>query len=248
MQTISKNQQKLINSLKYKKYRHKNGLFVVEGIKVIKEFLKSSYPLHSLYSVADIFSLKDKSVNIITPKELKSISSLSTPQVALAVFEFNTLKKLKIKSLSLALDGVGDPGNLGTIIRMCDWFGIKKLICSQDTVDCYNPKTVQASMGSLSRVEVYYLDLKKELEHTQLPIYGADMHGESIYKANVEQDSIIVLGSESHGISNDILPLLTKKISIPQFGKKHQTESLNVAMAGSIILSEFKRRTIEMKN
>ncbi len=246
MQSISKNQQKLINSLKYKKYRHKNGLFVVEGIKVIKEFLKSSYTLHSLYSIADIFSLKHKTIQIISPEDLKSISFLSTPQVALAVFEIKPQKSFNPKSLSLALDGVRDPGNLGTIIRMCDWFGIKKLICSLDTVDCYNPKTVQASMGSLSRVKVYYVDLHEQLKQTQLPIYGADTHGESIYSTKIEQNSILVLGSESHGISDDVATLITQSISIPQFGKSQQTESLNVAMAGSIILSEFKRRTIEM--
>lgn len=245
MHTISKNQQKLINSLKYKKYRQKNGLFVVEGIKVIKEFLNSSYELHSLYSVADIFTLKHKSINIVSPEDLKSISFLTTPQVALAVFEIKPQKRLKIKSLSLALDGVRDPGNLGTIIRMCDWFGIKKLICSQDTVDCYNPKTVQASMGSLSRVKVYYVDLYQELKETTLPKYGADMNGKSIYEADITQDSVLVLGSESHGISENINALITKHISIPQFGSNQQTESLNVAMAGSIILSEFKRRTIE---
>jgi len=246
MQSISKNQQKLINSLKYKKYRHKNGLFVVEGIKVIKEFLNSSYTLHSLYSAADIFSLKHNAVQIITPHDLKAISFLTTPQVALGVFEIKPQKPLKLKSLSIALDGVRDPGNLGTIIRMCDWFGIKKLVCSRDTVDCYNPKTVQASMGSLSRVKVYYVDLAEELKQANLSVYGADMHGESIYTADVSQNAVLILGSESHGISKEVEPLVTQKIGIPQFGKSRQTESLNVAMAGSIILSEFKRRTIEM--
>lgn len=129
---------------------------------------------------------------------------------------------------------------------MCDWFGIKKLICSQDTVDCYNPKTVQASMGSLSRVKVYYVDLYEKLKQTHLSVYGADMHGKSLYEADISQNSILLLGSESHGISEDMSHLITQSISIPQFGKNQQTESLNVAMAGSIILSEFKRRTIEM--
>jgi len=245
MHSISKNQQKLINSLKYKKYRHKNGLFVVEGIKVIKEFLKSSYTLRNLYSVADIFSLKDDSVSIISPDDLKSISFLTTPQVALALFEVKEQNTINVKSLSLALDGVRDPGNLGTIIRMCDWFGIKNIICSKDTVDCYNPKTVQASMGSLSRVKLYYVDLYKELKQTELPIYGTDMHGQSIYETDLSQNSILVLGNESHGISDEKSSLITQNISIPQFGKRKQTESLNVAMAGSIIISEFKRRTIE---
>lgn len=244
MHSISKNQQKLINSLKYKKYRHKNGLFVAEGIKVIKEFLNSSYTLHLLFSIADVFSIKENNFNIISPKDLKTISFLSTPQVALALFEIKKQEPIKLNHLVVALDGIRDPGNLGTIIRLCDWFGIKKLMCSLDTVDCYNPKTVQASMGSLSRVKVYYEDLSKQLIGSDLPIFGADMHGESVYGATLPENGIILLGSESHGISDHIKPLLTKTLSIPQFGKSHQTESLNVAMAGSILLSEFKRRTI----
>jgi TrmH family RNA methyltransferase len=245
MQSISKNQKKLINSLKYKKYRHKNGLFVVEGIKVIKEFLKSSYKLHSLYSVADIFSLKENPVHIISPEDLKSISFLTTPQVALALFKIKEKNNIQLKSFTLALDGVRDPGNLGTIIRMCDWFGIKKIICSMDSVDCYNPKSVQASMGSLSRVKIYYVDLHKALKQTILPVYGADMHGHSIYDINVPQNSILVLGNESHGISDEVSSVISQNLSIPQFGKSKQTESLNVAMAGSIIISEIKRKSIE---
>jgi TrmH family RNA methyltransferase len=244
MQSISKNQQKLINSLKYKKYRHKHGLFVVEGIKVIKEFLKSSYTLHSLFSIADIFSIKHDNLQIISPRDLKSISFLSTPQAALAVFEIKHNKALKLKNFSLALDGVRDPGNMGTIIRLCDWFGIRKLVCSSDSVDCYNPKCVQASMGSLTRVKVYYEDLPEVLQKTNLQVYGADMHGESIYTSNLPEDTVLVLGSESHGISDEVNQLMDKTISVSQFGKSKQTESLNVAMAGAILLSEFKRRTI----
>jgi len=246
MQSISKNQQKLINSLKYKKYRYKNGLFVVEGIKVIKEFLNSSYRLHSLYCIADIFSVKNKTVSLISPEDLKSISFLTTPQVAVAIFEIKTRGNLKVNSLTLALDGVRDPGNLGTIIRLCDWFGIKKIICSKDTVDCYNPKVVQASMGSLTRVKVYYENLIDVLSNTTLPVYTADMHGESIYASTINQKSILVMGSESQGISAEVQELVNHSLSIPQFGKNKQTESLNVAMATSVMLSEFKRRTIEM--
>jgi len=246
MHSISKNQQKLVNSLKNKKYRYKNGLFVVEGIKVIKEFLNSSYRLHSLFSIADIFTLKNKQINIITPEELKSISFLSTPQVAVAVFYIKKNKPLKIKSLSIALDGVRDPGNLGTIIRICDWFGIKKIICSTDTVDCYNPKVVQASMGSLSRVKLYYEDLNNVIKNSKLSVYAADMNGESVYTSKLNQKSILLMGSESHGISDDLQAHVDQKLSVPQFGKNKNTESLNVAMATSIVLSEFKRRTIEM--
>jgi TrmH family RNA methyltransferase len=245
MHSVSKNQQKLVNSLKNKKYRYKNGLFVVEGIKVIKEFLNSSYRLHSLFSIADIFTLENKTVNIISPEELKSISFLTTPQVAVGVFHIKKNKPLKVKSLTLALDGVRDPGNLGTIIRMCDWFGIKKIICSLDTVDCYNPKVVQASMGSLSRVKIYYDDLLEVIKKTNLPVYAADIDATSIYNSEINQKSILVMGSESHGISDKLRSCVDQTISIPQFGKNKQTESLNVAMATSIILSEFKRRTIE---
>jgi len=244
MQSVSKNQQKLINSLKYKKYRQKNGLFVVEGVKVIKEFLKSSYTLHSLYTIGDIFTVQHKNVNIISPKELKSISFLTTPQVALGVFEIKPYKPLKLKGLTLCLDGVRDPGNLGTIIRLCDWYGITKLVCSEDCVDCYNPKCVQATMGSLTRVKIYYEDLKNVLKNADMPIYAADMNAESVYEAEIKNQSIIILGSESHGISDSLNPFITKTLSIPQFGKTKNTESLNVAMAGSILLSEFRRRTI----
>ncbi|NBC58273.1 RNA methyltransferase [Mesohalobacter halotolerans] len=245
MHSISKSQQKLINSLKYKKYRHKNGLFVVEGIKVIKEFLNSNYSLKSLYSIADVFSVKNQTVNIISPKDLKKISFLNSPQVAVGVFKIKTPKPLKIKDLTLALDGVKDPGNLGTIIRLCDWFGIKKIVCSEETVDCYNPKVVQASMGSLTRVKLYYQDLKAVLSQTSLPIYAADMNGQSIYKTELDKKAILLMGSESHGISYPLQALVENTLSIPQFGKHKETDSLNVAMATSIMLSEFKRRTIE---
>lgn len=245
MQSISKNQQKLINSLKYKKYRHKHGLFVVEGIKVIKEFLKSSYTLHSLFSIADIFTIKHSNLQIISPKDLKSITYQTSPEAALAIFKIQENKPLKLKNLTLVLDGVRDPGNLGTIIRMCDWFGINKLVCSKDCVDCYNPKSVQASMGSLTRVKVYYEELPEILQKSHLPIYGADMGGESVYTSVLPKEAILVLGSESHGISEEVKKHIQKTISVSQFGKSRQTESLNVAMAGSILLSEFKRRTIE---
>lgn len=245
MHSISKSQQKLINSLKYKKYRYKNGLFVVEGIKVIKEFLDSAYQLESLYSIADMFTIENHSVKIINSDDLKKISFLTTPQVALGVFKIKIYKPLKLKAMTLALDGVRDPGNLGTIIRMCDWFGIKKIVCSEDTVDCYNPKVIQATMGSLTRVKVYYEDLKAVLAQTSLPIYAADMNGRPIYASNIEQKAILLMGSESHGISNEIQTLVDNTLSIPQFGKHQDTESLNVAMATSIMLSEIKRRTIE---
>lgn len=144
-------------------------------------------------------------------------------------------------SLKVALDAIRDPGNLGTIIRLCDWFGITQLICSTDTVDCYNPKVVQASMGSLARVEVEYVDLKDYLSNTKLPVYGAFMDGESIYKESLPQEGILVMGNEANGVHPEIEALVNKRISIPRFGELQETESLNVATATAIILSEFKR-------
>jgi len=245
MQKVSKTDQKLIKSLKYKKYRYKYRLFVVEGIKVIKEFLNSNYELEKLYSVADLFHLENAKLNIVTPAALKSISYLTTPQTAVAVFRMKDISALHLEQFSLALDGVSDPGNLGTIIRLCDWFDVKDILCSETTVDCYNPKVVQASMGSLSRVNVHYLDLKTTLSESKLLKYSSTMDGESVYQAGLSQRSILVMGNESHGVSEDIATIASQKLSIPQFGTSKDTESLNVAMATSIFLSEFKRRTIE---
>ncbi|SDG57912.1 TrmH family RNA methyltransferase [Psychroflexus sediminis] len=241
---LSKNQIKLINSLNKKKHRLEHGLFVTEGVKVIKEFLKSSFTLRALYSVADIFHIEEGESHIVSEKELGKISNLKTPQTALAVFEIPKPLSLHANSpLSLALDGIRDPGNLGTIIRMCDWFGIEQLICSQDTVDCFNPKVVQATMGSLTRVKFTYTDLDSFLSESAAYTYGAYMTGTNVYTAALEtKNAIIVLGNEANGISTAIQPHIDERISIPSYGKSQGAESLNVAMAGAILLSEFKRR------
>ncbi|NEV93399.1 RNA methyltransferase [Psychroflexus sp. YR1-1] len=241
---LSKNQIKLINSLNKKKHRLEHGLFVTEGVKVIKEFLKSSFTLRALYSVADIFHIEEGESHIVSEKELGKISNLKTPQTALAVFEIPKSLPLQATSpLSLALDGIRDPGNLGTIIRMCDWFGIEQLICSQDTVDCYNPKVVQATMGSLVRVKITYTDLNSFLSTSSAYTYGAYMTGTNVYTTDLEtENAIIVLGNEANGISTAVQPHIDERISIPSYGKSQGAESLNVAMAGAILLSEFKRR------
>jgi TrmH family RNA methyltransferase len=241
---LSKNQIKLIKSLNKKKHRLEHGLFVTEGVKVIKEFLKSSFQLRALYSVADIFHVEQGESYIISKKELDKITNLKTSQTALAIFEIpKPIQPLEDVKLSLALDGIRDPGNLGTIIRMCDWFGIEQLICSQDTVDCFNPKVVQATMGSLTRVDIIYTNLESYLSNSSAYTYGAYMEGNNVYKSSINTgNSIIVLGNEANGITANIQSHIDEKISIPNYGSAKGAESLNVAMAGAILLSEFKRR------
>ena len=241
---LSKNQIKLIKSLTKKKHRVENGLFVAEGVKVIKEFLKSPFRLNALYSIADIFHSEEGESYIISEKDLQRISNLKTAQTALAVFEIpkSTVPDDKAE-LTLALDSIRDPGDLGTIIRMCDWFGIKQIICSLDTVDCFNPKVVQATMGSLTRVNIIFTDLESYLLNTPNFKYGAVMEGENIYETPLKtKNAIIILGNEANGISSEIYSQLDAKISIPRHGVVKNAESLNVAMAGAILLSEFKRR------
>lgn len=198
--------------------------------------------MQTLFVTNNDFSLIDKSKTCtINEVELKKISALTTPNSCLAVFEIPAEKELELKGVVLALDDVRDPGNLGTIIRLCDWFGIETLLCSEETVDVYNPKVIQATMGSISRVTIKYVNLEITLKNSSLPIIGAFMDGESIYEQKLPQEGIIIMGNEANGISKSIEALVTKRIAIPRFGKLQQTESLNVATATAIILSECKR-------
>lgn len=242
---VSKNQIKLITSLLQKKYRQKNQLFFAEGTKVISEFYKSGWKLYTLFSTENLPFISATKTTQISELELKKISALKTPQTALAVYYLPKQNEILETSFSVVLDGIQDPGNLGAIIRLCDWFGVKQLVCSIDTVDCFNPKVVQASMGSLARVNVVYVDLKNFLsEKNKLPVYGAFMNGKDIYKQKLPENAVLVLGNEGNGITPKIEQLITSKIAIPQSGPGQLTESLNVATAAAIILSEF-HRTIE---
>lgn len=240
---LSKNQIKLITSLKQKKYRKQHQLFIAEGKKVIDELLQSNFELDSLFVTNEnLFTSVSKSkINAVTDVELKKISVLTTANDCLALFKIPNIEENELKGLVLALDDVRDPGNLGTIIRLCDWFGIETLLCSEATVDVYNPKVVQATMGSISRVNIIYTNLEKALQETSLPVFGTFMDGENIYQKALAKEGIIVMGNEANGISTEIEALVTQKIAIPRFGKLQQTESLNVATATAIILSEFKR-------
>lgn len=235
---LSKNQIKTITRLKQKKFRQQEQLFVAEGVKVIQEFLNSSLKLVDLFTTQ---TFNVESETLISETDLKKISFLTTPNTALAVFEIPQHKTLNDKGLILALDAIRDPGNLGTIIRLCDWFGVKQLVCSNETVDCYNPKVVQATMGSLTRVTIQYTGLEDYLKQTKRPVFGAFMEGENVYQASLPKEGVLILGNEANGISKTIEACVTDKISIPRFGSLKETESLNVATAGAILLSEFRR-------
>lgn len=239
--SLSKNQLKLITSLRKKKYRVATNLFIAEGTKVVQEFLHSNFELEQLFCVDATDFKNQDNVTLISEVDLKKISNLSTPNNVVAIFKMPATNFIEKKGLVLALDEINDPGNLGTIIRLCDWFGIDQLICSKDTVDCYNAKVVQASMGSLTRVGVFYIDLETYLKGTKKPKYATLMNGENVYKVKLPKDAILVMGNEANGISKPVLELLDIAISIPRFGDLQQTESLNVATATAILLSEFKR-------
>jgi TrmH family RNA methyltransferase len=239
---VSKNQIKLITSLVQKKFRKEHQLFIAEGEKVIHELLQSDFELKNLYCTKPMFSrILEPIKTIVSDADLKKISALITANDCLGVFRIPNQKEIANSGLILVLDDIRDPGNLGTIIRLCDWFGINQIICSDQTVDIYNPKVIQATMGSISRVNVNYVNLEDYLSETKLTIFGTFMDGENIYQKQLPQNGIIVLGNEANGISETIKKLVTQKIAIPRFGNMQLTESLNVATAAAIILSEFRR-------
>ena len=240
---VSKNQIKLITSLQQKKYRKQEQLFFAEGVKVVQELLHSNFELQDLFTTKqDFLTVPKNKVHAISEVELKKISALTTPNTCLAVFKIPKAKQMVEKGLLVALDDVRDPGNLGTIIRLCDWFGIETLFCSEESVDIYNPKVVQATMGSISRVNVVYGNLETFLSQTKLPIFGTFMDGKNIYQEELPKEGIIIMGNEANGISTSVEKLVSERIAIPRFGNLQVTESLNVATATAIILSEFKRK------
>lgn len=242
---LSKSQISLIKSLQLKKYRKIHKLFIVEGIKSITEFVNEDYTLHSLYYISELSSkvLNFPDKTEVSSRDLRKISTLANPQGSLALFQIPDQKletPLLDNRFHIALDFIQDPGNLGTIIRTADWFGMNTLICSEDTVDAYSPKVVQASMGSLARVMPIYCDLEKLLTETKHKVYAAMLDGTSIYDAEFSGNGLIVLGNEGNGISSNIEPYIQEKITIPRIGK---AESLNVAISSAIICSEISRKT-----
>ncbi|MBN2664241.1 MAG: RNA methyltransferase [Bacteroidales bacterium] len=247
---MTKNQQKLINSLKLKKYRNKENLFICEGVKIFETLVKSDFIIKEIFAVSDFidqnFHVKKYNYTEVLETELKKISELTTPQKVLTLVEIpkknieNTYFKDK---LTLVLDNIQDPGNLGTIVRIADWFGIKNIVCSLNTVDLYSPKVVQATMGSIFSVNIFYTDLIELLKkHSESDIYGTFMNGHNIYKQNLSSTGFIVMGNEANGISSELEQFITTKLSIPTFNQTKTAESLNVAVATAIICSEFIRR------
>ncbi len=249
---LSKSQIKRITSLNQKKYRLREGVFVAEGIKVIQELLASSLVCEGLWVVSpEIDLLREGFVKAaqnpnllladVPAAILKKVSFLKTPQKAIALFQIPEPVAPSRQGLSLVLDDIRDPGNLGTIIRLCDWFGVKELICSKETVDCYNPKVVQATMGSLTRVNIVYTNLHPFLAQETRPVLGTFMDGTSVYDAPLPQEAVLVMGNEANGISKEVASSITSALAIPRFGNIQATESLNVATATAIFLSECRR-------
>jgi TrmH family RNA methyltransferase len=238
---ISKGQIKLITSLQQKKYRNKEGLFIAEGPKVIGELLKEKLELHSCFST--LVEENTQGVSYISEENLQKISCLTTANTSLAIFKIPNSKPLQEIGLTLVIDAVRDPGNLGTIIRLCDWFGVTQLVCSLDTVDCYNPKVIQATMGSIARLPIHYLDIEAYLKNSKAPVYSAMMDGANVYTTELPTHAILIMGNEANGVSAKIQALSTHPIAIPQYGTIQATESLNVATATAILLSEFTRAT-----
>lgn len=235
---LSKTQIKWVRSLQQKKNRDAEGVFVAEGAKCVND-LRKTFELVLLATPENASSV-----------EIEQMSSLRTPQGVIGVFRKPDPKPCSLfnSHLLLALDGVQDPGNLGTIIRTCDWFGIRNILCSRDTTDCYNPKVVQATMGALARVQLHYLDLKEWLlqaHEAGMPIYGTLLEGKNMYEAGAIADKdkgVIIMGNEGNGITPAIRELITHPIRIPSYPANAETsESLNVGIATAIVLAEFRR-------
>ena len=245
---ISKNQIKFIRQLELKKFRKRENLFVAEGPKVVGDLLKHYCP-EAVFATPDYLPHVSKGaygVTGITEEDLQRISLLQHPQQVLALFPIPAALDISIQrdSLSLALDGVQDPGNLGTIIRIADWFGIDTISCSEDTADAYSPKVIQATMGSIAHVHIIYCDLADLFDTIPptYPIYGTLLDGDDIYRQPLTKEGIIVMGNEGNGISETIRQRVNRRLLIPCFHQGDAAESLNVAIATAITCSEFRRR------
>lgn len=250
MEKLSKNKLRLLLSFTKKKARDEQNLFLAEGNKLVRDLLPY-FHCKTIVGTVDFFEKEEIRLEsdcyIATKEELERLSLTRSPQAVWALFERKehnlNLSELKEK-LSLALDGVQDPGNLGTIIRIADWFGIENIICSSNCVDLYNPKVVQATMGAIARVKIHYTDLVKLMDSVgDLPMYGTFLEGDIIYETPLSSNGIIVMGNEGNGISEEVKQRITQKLFIPNYPSNRKTsESLNVAVATSIVCSEFRRR------
>ena len=236
---VSKSQIKFVRQLAQKKQRDQYDLFVAEGHVVVQEFMNENYQLHQLFT-SDPALFSSHQAIVVSQSEMKTMSALKTPSDTLAVFVKPNEQTLSKSKLILALESIQDPGNLGTIIRLCDWFGILDIVCSSDTVDCYNPKVIRSTMGSLARVQVLYKDLQAWLAEMQdCQIVATSMDGQSVYEFSFDKPTVLVIGNESRGLSKQMHELATDTITIPRYGG---AESLNAAMAAGIIVAEARRK------
>lgn len=247
---MTKNDIKFIQSLKQTKFRKENKMFVVEGNKLVSELLASNFNVENILiteSWMEKFPEMASSLKyyeIVNAKQMEQMSSMVTPPGIIATAHtpsYNINPENAANEIILALDGINDPGNLGTMIRTADWFGINKIVCSNDCADAWQAKTIQSTMGSIFRIQIMETDLREFLSNINAPIYGALMEGENIFTKKIEKkNGVIIIGSESHGIRKDVLPLVTSPIHIPR-GKGSQTESLNASIAAAIIIAEVCR-------
>lgn len=243
---MTKAEIQFVRSLSDKRVRDAERLFVAEGDKLIGEILQSGLRVRNIYALEGHF---DDRAERVTTKEMERLSQLKTPSASLAVVEqpcHNAPQQASSEQLSLALDGVQNPGNLGTIIRLADWFGIEDIFCSMDTADCFNPKVVQATMGAILRVRVHYLPLAEFLARTAasgVAVYGTMLDGRNIYEAELRSGGVVVMGNEGKGVSEECAASFTHRLLIPSYPPSRQgSESLNVAMATGIVCAEFRRR------
>jgi TrmH family RNA methyltransferase len=240
---LSKNELKYIQSLCHKKQRQEEGLFIVEGTKLVNELLQTHYCIRKLYALPEWAGTYtgNASLETITDIELQKISGLQAPNQVLAVAEQQTpLNEPHIEQqLTLVLDGIQDPGNFGTIIRIADWFGIKQIVASVDTVELYNPKVIQSTMGSFARVNVWYKTLADFMPSVKIPVYGALLNGKNMHNEPPVTEGLLVIGNESKGISKELLPFISHPITIPRLGG---AESLNAAVAAGIIVSHLTKK------
>ena len=250
---ISKNRIKYIHSLEQKKYRKQEGVFVAEGPKLVGDLLTVMTCVYVAGVDEWIDDNKDSlpsgcAVDTVTEDELRKVSFLETPQKVLAVFrqpEYDAhISDVAKDNLCIALDDVQNPGNLGTIVRLADWFGIEHIFCSKGSADIYNPKTVQATMGGIARVKVHYVDLASELSSANgVPVYGTFLDGENMYSKTLTNHGVIIMGNEGRGVSDEVGSLVNERLYIPNYPEGRETsESLNVAIATAIVCAEFRRR------
>jgi TrmH family RNA methyltransferase len=242
---ISKNQIKQIKQLELKKFRRREGLFVAEGPKVVGDLMKRWKPV-AVFATEDYSPTRPVDVQRITDEELRKVSFLQHPQQVLALFNTPTGADLNINTqkLTLALDGIQDPGNLGTIIRLADWFGIDTIVCSEETADAWSPKVVQATMGSIARVNIIYTDLPTLLDKLpqDYPVYGTLLDGDDLYSQELTEGGLIVMGNEGNGLTEKVRRRVTRRLLIPSYRTDDTAESLNVAIATAIVCAEFRRR------